>query len=163
MERLKVTPGEWNVVVNPLFQSIFRHVETRDKQIAEVKSYPRPKYPPEKEAEANAILIADAGTTYNKCGKLPSELLEEVTSKQISINSLLKNREKLSEQNRELIEALNGFMNWSEDKGISGCTYGDTEYDSESAAYGYNTCLNHFKSKIKSLITKIENNQTPQP
>lgn len=28
------------------------------------------------EVQANAQLIADAGTTANKCGKLPSELLE---------------------------------------------------------------------------------------
>lgn len=28
-------------------------------------------------SEANAKLIADAGTTANKCGKLPSELLQE--------------------------------------------------------------------------------------
>lgn len=31
----------------------------------------------EKEAKANAKLIANAGTTANKCGLLPSELLEQ--------------------------------------------------------------------------------------
>ena len=27
-------------------------------------------------------------------------------------------------------------------KGVPGCTYGDTDYDSESVAYGYNMALN---------------------
>lgn len=71
------------------------------------------------EAEANAILIADAGTTYNKCGKLPSELLEE--------------RNELVEALKESIECFKIF--------------------------GYDRISEDFKA----LLTKIENNQTPQP
>lgn len=39
--------------------------------------------------EANATLIADAGTTYNACDMLPSELLTQVTKLRAERNELV--------------------------------------------------------------------------
>lgn len=30
----------------------------------------------------------------------------------------------------------------TDERGVAGCTYGDTDYDSKSVAYGYNLALN---------------------
>ena len=54
----------------------------------------------------------------------------------------------------ELLEALQSIFNMSENTGRSGCTYGDTDFDSLSAVYGYNTALECIKSKIESVIKK---------
>jgi len=56
------------------------------------------------EVQANAILIADAGTTANKCGKLPSELLES---------------------NNEMLEFLKKYRDnyFSENGSITGANY----------------------------------------
>lgn len=45
--------------------------------------------------------------------------------------------------------ALERILNMSEDVGREGCSYGDTEFDSLSAAYGYNLALNQIKSIIQ--------------
>lgn len=72
--------------------------------------------------EDDAILYSDSLTTYNKCGKIPSEL---------------------ELQNRELIEALRNLC--SSDPLPAMLTF-------EQA---WAAC--------QALLTKIENNQTPQP
>jgi hypothetical protein len=79
-----ITEGKWQVFKNP-----FLHIESNGQWIAqtsEIKEKPTewlsPEYEAEeirvkKEEESNANLIADAGTTANKCGLLPSELLAQ--------------------------------------------------------------------------------------
>lgn len=70
MENLKHTKGEWD----------YSFPEHNEKQIY---IHAGSELPLAKitynynEAIANAKLIADAGTTTNKCGLLPSELLEQ--------------------------------------------------------------------------------------
>lgn len=104
MSKLKITQGEWYtnelkfrveadhcLVCTVLdgkgnaFNSLAQDIETQ---------------------QANATLIADAGTTYNKCGLLPSELLAE--NKRIEDNALRLDHEnrELLQQNEELKEAL---------------------------------------------------------
>jgi chromosome segregation ATPase len=51
-----------------------------------------------------------------------------------------------------LREALNIIQNSHEDSGRAGCTYGDTKYDSLSAVYGYNLCLEGMKSIASSAL-----------
>lgn len=61
---------------------------------------------------------------------------------------------KLLSASKELLEALVKILNISEDSGREGCNYGDTEYDSISAAYGYNLCLNQIKDMITPIVKK---------
>ncbi len=49
-----------------------------------------------------------------------------------------------------LLDTLEKISSFSEESGIEGCTYSDTNLDSNSVCYGYNICLN----QIKELITK---------
>jgi len=53
-------------------------------------------------------------------------------------------------------EVIKKILNISEDIGVAGCTYGDTRFDSESAAYGYNLCLENIKNIITKNITTYE-------
>lgn len=131
MERLKVTPGEWSVEnLTDIFSSTrFDGTESDSNdawQIADCFVSRTTSVQGEElslsiqEQRANATLIADAGATYNKCGKLPSELMEErdkwieafqktslMHNDMCSTASKLKNDyDKAMEQNRELIEAL---------------------------------------------------------
>lgn len=76
-------------------------------------------------AEGNANLIADSITTYNKCGKLPSELMEE------------------REEMKEIIATMTRF----------------TSNDGWDKPLTHKKVLRH----VNALLTKIENNQTPQP
>lgn len=58
----------------------------------------------------------------------------------------------INEKAIELTGALSSILNISEDIGREGCTYGDTEHDSLSAAYGFNVCLEYVKNiAYKSL------------
>lgn len=52
---------------------------------------------------------------------------------------------RLKEQNEKLLKALEHITYVSQDKGVEGCTYGDTKYDSMSVVYGYNSCLEQLK------------------
>lgn len=61
MKELGITKGEWKYVLDNI-DAVYC-----DGLLAETYR---------DESEANAKLIADAGTTANKCGMLPSELLE---------------------------------------------------------------------------------------
>lgn len=62
---------------------------------------------------------------------------EEVTLQNLVENSF--NQEKVLEK----------ILNISEDRGTEGCTYGDTEMDSISVAFGYNLALSYIKEVIK--------------
>ncbi len=55
----------------------------------------------------------------------------------------------------DMLGLLESILNTSEDKGREGCTYGDTEFDSPSAAYGFNTCLDSIKERIRKAIPKL--------
>lgn len=74
---LKITKGKWR------YSKKYNHITTSppcsvelSKTICNICKYPSFDYSGE-ESEANAELIADAGNTTNKCGFLPSELLEQ--------------------------------------------------------------------------------------
>lgn len=51
-----------------------------------------------------------------------------------------------------LIEALERINSMREDTGRPGCTYNDTDFDSQSVVYGYNIALNEIKDKIHSAL-----------
>lgn len=53
---------------------------------------------------------------------------------------------------REL-EAVLKFLTYKmQDSGVEGCTYGDTQYDSMSVAYGYNSCLEEVKKIAQNAL-----------
>lgn len=73
MEKLNITKGTW--IVSKKSKT---HVTTeyQERGICSTGGFNSNQKPLEidKENESNAKLIADAGTTYNQCGFLPSEL-----------------------------------------------------------------------------------------
>lgn len=101
-----------------------------------------PEYKITDDVEQKAKTMADSITTYNKCGKLPSELLEEVEAKGTALTELDWKAAELELQNNELLESLKYFT----DKVEGGEARSTDTY-----------------AKYKALLTKIENNQTPQP
>ena len=75
MKELGITKGEWNVngeyyrnkvMVNNSTIHVYHTVVTFDGAMVTYNN-----------AKANAVLIADAGNTAQKCGLLPSELLRQ--------------------------------------------------------------------------------------
>ena len=75
MKELGITKGEWNVngeyyrhkvMVNNSTIHVYHTVVTFDGVMVTYNN-----------AKANAVLIADAGNTAQKCGLLPSELLRQ--------------------------------------------------------------------------------------
>ncbi len=82
MTKLSVTPEKWNI--NHWSPELVQSEQT-GLIVADVnpydnngKQHANSLYVKDKEkALFNAKLIADAGTTYNKCGLLPSELMEQ--------------------------------------------------------------------------------------
>jgi len=83
MKELGITKGEWKVSGRPYQQktdgehhSCFEINNEKNEKTAQVFAYSFFNTTIEK-AEANAKLIADAGTTANKCNLLPSELLAQ--------------------------------------------------------------------------------------
>ena len=59
-------------------------------------------------------------------------------------------------QSNNLLESLKHICNISESKGVEGCTWGDTEFDSVSASEGYNQCLEYLKEIAAKAIQKLE-------
>lgn len=68
MKDLKITKREWKVKQNGIQHNYVKAGDIKIQQIG---------YMFASEGDANALLIADAGTTANKCGLLPSELLAQ--------------------------------------------------------------------------------------
>jgi hypothetical protein len=56
----------------------------------------------------------------------------------------------------DLLEALEKIYNISlrQECGIAGCTYGDTDYDSQSAAYGFNVAMEIIRNHSKAALLK---------
>lgn len=74
-----ITKGKWNIVetpeyLNPKASCHEIHSDNSAGWICKVQSN---GFITKEIGEANAELIADAGTTANKCGLFPSELLEQ--------------------------------------------------------------------------------------
>jgi hypothetical protein len=91
----KGTKGEWKVVGidYPTIESTSEECRT-NPTIASVLSSFRSR----EEALANAQLIADAGTTINKCDLLPSELLEQ---RNLLLEALIRIRKSIKNQKLE--------------------------------------------------------------
>ena len=80
MKELGITKGEWgieNKFDHKHDQDIFAINSKFGGEILNEEFISVWTWMIEEEAEANAKLIADAGTTANKCGMLPSELLKQ--------------------------------------------------------------------------------------
>lgn len=82
--RLAITPGEWKVRGRyDVYAAVGTYVGTTRAN--------NPEEMPENFRaidEANAELIAEAGTTYNACGLTPSELLAKVREAQAALISI---------------------------------------------------------------------------
>ena len=83
----KITEGEWFVA--NFEQEDGNYIYTNNNPFSAIARVYKGDSPHTLKANANALLIADAGTTSNKSGLLPSELLE---------------------QRNELLEALKAIM-----------------------------------------------------
>lgn len=93
MKKLNITPGEW--YIGELRNNIYSKKEYNFK----VSIYQETEY----DKYDNLILIADAGTTYNQCGLLPSELLKQR-------DELLKKcNQKLSIETTDLQDILHDY------------------------------------------------------
>lgn len=76
MKELKITKGEWSVSKSKKGHwDISGDGWVQFGRVWNIKDSLNPHF--RIESHANAQLIADAGTTANKCGLLPSELLEQ--------------------------------------------------------------------------------------
>lgn len=92
--KLNITNGKWTFGKTNNFEywdidcngnricSIFGGIDTPEEE--------------QEEAEANALLISDAGTTANKCGLLPNELLAQRDELLEALRKLLKSHRQLS-------------------------------------------------------------------
>lgn len=60
---------------------------------------------------------------------------------------------------REIENKLKSLSNrkFYRESGRSGCTYGDTEYDSASVAYGYNMAIDNVEEELKQLGNLLKN------
>ncbi len=105
-------------------------------------------------AKENASLFINALEVYHETGLTPRELKNRLDDLQIAFDRLAKASLELKEQRDELLKALGDIKAFSEyeETGRAGCTYGDTEYDSLSAVYGYNQA----KEALRELIAKAK-------
>ena len=110
--KLEITRGEWRVT-NEKNENCFIHPFLG---AAVARIYTSNEH--SDEAQANAILIADAGTTANKCQLLPSELL-------VQRDELLEALVRITEANK----ALNTYM--GNENGV--CVSDEVILQSESA------------------------------
>ena len=88
MKELGITKGEWK------YRDHFSDgiIETEETIIGHLMKWGSP----EDELQANALLIADAGNTAQKCGLLPSELLRQ--------------RDELREKYSKLLDATSELL-----------------------------------------------------
>lgn len=101
--KLNITAGEWKCSDHNNFEYIDIDSDLECCRISSVYTGPE-DYRSKEEREANALLIADAGTTANKCGLLPSELLRQR-------DELREIAEKILEDiNAGRIDAKNGIV-----------------------------------------------------
>ena len=49
----------------------------------------------------------------------------------------------------EMYNKVESVLCMSEERGVSGCTWGDTDFDSLSVAYGFNLALEYIKEKLE--------------
>lgn len=97
MSKLKITQGVW--------EATGTYVGVKNNRIC----YADSTLDGYEEDCANAILIADAGTTYNQCGLLPSELLR---ANEIQQNEHKEEINELLQQNDELKAMLVLFSDY---------------------------------------------------
>ena len=73
---MNITEGKWLNNYHANFTQF--EIEAKGKSVASLRHKPDSVFfAVEKEAKANAELIADAGNTAQKCNLLPSELLQQ--------------------------------------------------------------------------------------
>lgn len=51
----------------------------------------------------------------------------------------------------EMYNKIESILHMSEERGVAGCTWGDTDFDSLSVAYGFNLALEYIKEKLHDL------------
>lgn len=105
MKELKITKGVWDYseVMN-FSDTLVSYIKAGNLEIAQTRGDWHERS--EEEIEANAQLIAEAGTVSNECGKSPRELVEENEKLNFSLGVEEVCCEHLREQNAELLEAL---------------------------------------------------------
>lgn len=114
MNELNITKGEWNIIdETSTYEKVSRF---RVTSIGTTVSSLNCSSECIDEQQSNAQLIADAGTTANKCGLLPSELLAENEKLKIAVRQLgdlvkIMNKaflhyQEIEKQRDALLEAL---------------------------------------------------------
>ena len=101
MKELGITKGEWK------YRDHFSDgiIETEETIIGHLMKWGSP----EDELQANALLIADAGNTAQKCGLLPSELLQQRDELREALKNIA-NPIAYMESRLQEGERLNGMM-----------------------------------------------------
>lgn len=59
-----------------------------------------------------------------------------------------------------LVDALEKIKNIEEAEGVKGCTYGDTDFDSMSAAFGYNSARQYIQSIASEALSKFKSQES---
>lgn len=111
---------------------------------------------------------ADDGLHRSETNQCPLNGREEYREgkKQIWMDTTFEDSgiRKIEDAAIEMFEALKTIRSIcaNKDHGREGCKYGDTDYDSISAAYGYNLALSYIEEHLgsiqKSELTKTTNN-----
>ena len=107
-KELGITKGEWIVDYGSTHghvKAVFENINSYTPTVAlyNYRSKLRNIETTEEEL-SNAKLIADAGTTANKCGLLPSELLEQRNALLHCVKALHENKKDLCEWQRIYVE-----------------------------------------------------------
>jgi len=109
---LGITGGDWKVEkhsAGAYYGNLTAHLG--NQQISTIAVFT--KYPAKDIQEANARLIADAGTTANKCGLLPSEILEQLVECKKALQFVASCDESIDnmELGHVVQQALNNTLN----------------------------------------------------
>ena len=94
--------------------------------------------------------------TSNPCNgcKKDFKLSEASKLSKVSFASSTAEATALKERVLELEDKLKSILYMSENRGVDGCTWGDTDMSSTDVVYGYNLALSYAKEGIELLINK---------
>lgn len=102
-----------------------------------------------KYSEYESTIVSKDGKRIAEVKSYPNNgILNDVSKSERIANA------KLIAAAPEMLKALQCISSFVYDKSVKGCTYGDTNYDSESAVYGYNMCLDNLQEIANNAIKK---------
>ncbi len=132
----KPTPGPWVYYNNTHNIALDHQVHAPEQRVARIYA----KRGVKSEAQANAALIAEAGTVYHETGLTPRQLLEQrddainrLQSVAFANAGLMKQVEALTEQRDELIDLLGQATTMLAFATHTPCTRPPTQFEDEGS------------------------------